>query len=836
MAKTYTHTLTALCFVSLMLWVSPLSGQLVTGSVTDIKGNPIAYASVYLQGNTKGTTTNTDGKYQLELSSGSYEIICAHIGFERQVRKVVLGKNEQRLLDFTLKEQEFELNEVVVQAGAEDPAYQIIRNAIAARSKHLNEVGDVQSNVYIKGLIRSIEVPKKIFGRKVTTNDDIIDSTGKGIIYFSESLTRYSKRKNGETKEEVVSAKVSGNSQGFGFNSPESMELNFYENNLRLQGLNSRGFVSPINDNALNFYRYKYLGSFYEDGLEINKIAITPKRLYEPLFAGGEIQIIEGSWRIHSADVYLTKTSQIELVDTLRITQELAKVNTGSWLPQYTRFQAGFGIFGFKAAADFAAVYSEYNLQPLPAAFWKDNIVKIIDTSANKKTIEFWDTLRPIPLSAEEAEDYVKKDSLEKKFKSPEYLDSLDKISNKFSVLGFLVGGQSYSNRYKKTNLSIPGLINTIQYNTVEQWVVDLEPTFSKRTDTGAFSISPRIRYSTASNRFNMDAIFNKRIGKNYNKRWNLTLAGGRNIFQINPSNPIVPLNNSFATLVYNVNYMKIYEKGYGSVAARKTIGRGLSLLARVSYEDRNPLENTDTTYRWRNYKDRSFTSNYPEELPPGFFERHQAFITTTIFTYQPGVKYMQYPNRLISVSSDKPVFTLTLSKAWRNFFGSDAEFGKWSLRMRDGFNMKLGGEVKYAISVGGFVNNRKVQLPDWQHFMGNQTIAASPYVNSFQLAPYYANSTRDRFFSTGHLEWNLNGLISNKIPGMRQLKWGLVTGTNAFYIDQNRNYSEVFVGITNIFKIFRVDYVWGWDGTNKRWTNGLVIGAGGLLTGDGVD
>jgi hypothetical protein len=143
---------------------------------------------------------------------------------------------------------------------------------------------------------------------------------------------------------------------------------------------------------------------------------------------------------------------------------------------------------------------------------------------------------------------------------------------------------------------------------------------------------------------------------------------------------------------------------------------------------------------------------------------------------------------------------------------------------------------VKYNLGAGGFIQNQQVQLPDWQHFMGNQTIVASPFVRSFQLAPYYANSTGDDLYANGHVEWHLNGLLTNKIPLLRRANLGLVTGANAFYVDANRNYSEVFLGVENILKFFRVDFVWGWDGNARKWVNGMVIGFSGLFTGEGID
>ncbi len=836
MYQSYSRSFFFLLFAGLILGSLFGQAQSIQGTVTDDAGQALAFASVYIKGGSVGTTSNADGKYALELSSGNYDLICAHIGYEKQERKVQVKRNEVLVVDFSMKIQVVSLNEVVVTAGAEDPAYEIIRKAISVRKVHLEETGDMQSLVYMKGLMRSKKVPKRILGRKVTTNGDIIDSSGKGILYFSESLTRYSKKKNGDYREEVISAKVSGNSQGFGFNSPQTMDINFYENNISVSGLNSRGFVSPISDNALNFYDYRYEGSFYQDGLEINKIRVSPKRLYEPLFSSGHILIIEGSWRVHSADLYLTKTSQIEIVDTLRITQEMVAGKQQVWVPQYTRFQVDFGILGFEAGADFSAVYSEYNLKPLPEKFWKNNIVKIIDTSANKKTLSFWDSIRPVPLSVEEREDYVKKDSLEKKFKDPAYLDSLSKVANRFSVMGFLFRGNTFSNYKKRSRLFIPPALQAVSYNTVEQWVVNLNPVYSKRSDTGSYSIAPNLRFSTSTNRLNFDVAIIRRIGVDYKKRLDLSVAGGRNVFQLNPVSPLLPLNNTIGTLFYSVNYLKVYEKVYGRASASKNIARGLTLRLSMAYEDRQPLENTDTSYRWNRFKGRSFTSNYPEELPSGFFEKHQAFLTTATLRYQPGVKYIQYPKRLIGTSSDAPVFTLTIANGWKDVLGSDVDFGKWALKMRDGLNLKLGGSITYELEAGGFYNNKNVQLPDWQHFMGNRTIAAAPYVSSFQLAPYYANSTRDRFYARGHLEWQLNGLLTNKIPLIRKANLGLVTGTNMFYIDQNRNYYEVFLGISNILKVFRVDFVWGYNGLEKRWTNGIVIGTSGLLTGDGVD
>jgi hypothetical protein len=145
--------------------------------------------------------------------------------------------------------------------------------------------------------------------------------------------------------------------------------------------------------------------------------------------------------------------------------------------------------------------------------------------------------------------------------------------------------------------------------------------------------------------------------------------------------------------------------------------------------------------------------------------------------------------------------------------------------------NLRLLGTLRYRISAGGFLNNRQVDIPDFQHFNGNQTIFNLNYVNSFQLAPYYRYSNTEKLYGVLHAEHHFNGLLTNKIPLLNKLKWNLVTGTNTFYVNQDNYYVEAFVGLENILKIFRVDFV---TATQAQPGNnyGVRIGLGGVIGG----
>src|SRR5215212_3625490 len=103
----------------------PCMAQNVSGIVTDQKGRTLAFSSVYIKGGTRGTTANNEGRYFISLSPGTYTIVCAHVGYQKNEKQIVVSNATQEL-NFSLNEQLTELKDVIVKANAEDPAYAVI--------------------------------------------------------------------------------------------------------------------------------------------------------------------------------------------------------------------------------------------------------------------------------------------------------------------------------------------------------------------------------------------------------------------------------------------------------------------------------------------------------------------------------------------------------------------------------------------------------------------------------------------------------------------------------------------------------------------------------------
>jgi hypothetical protein len=812
----------ALC---LLLVPFALEATPVRGKVFSELSIPLPFATISVKGTTTGVTANSEGDYQLELKPGTYTLICQHVGYEKR-EKIIEVAQEALSINFVLKAVRLMLDEVVVKQGSEDPAYAIIRQAIAKRSEHLNEVTAFDCNVYIKGLLRLRKYPKKILGQRIIFEDG--DTSANKIIFLSETIAKYSFTAPNKEKVDVVSTRVSGQADGFGFGNAQL--ISFYENNVQISRvLNPRGFVSPIADNALQFYRYKYEGAFFEDGIQINKIRVIPKRTYEPLFSG-VINIIENEWRIHSIDLLLNKSSQLELLQSLHIEQVYVPVANHIWMIQSQTIFPEVKQFGFDAYGYFTTHYSQYEIDPKWSRDHFNKTVLRYGKESNKRSLEYWDSIRPLPLLDDEIRDFTRKDSLEKRRQDPAYLDSLDRAQNKLTPVGLIFNGQFLRKRSKNLSYNYDPLLRSVGFNTVEGWYGRLAVSVEK--DLGgrkSIRLSPVLRYGFGNGHFNAFATANYRFGTRYVN--DISVSGGKRVYQFNNVNPIPPLLNSIQTLFNGYNYMKIYEARFLEVQYVKGAGSGFTLGGALQYQNRSPLENTDTSTFWGSSDNKeNLTANFPTEISQSNISPHQAAVFTLTVSYRPGTKYIELPDRVINIGSKYPLLSVSYSRGLRNLLGSDVEFDRWRFSIQQNLNMKLAGEFRYRFVMGGFISSAKVELPDYQHFYGNRVLVATPYLNSFQLAPYYDRSNKDKFFAIAHIEHHFNGLLTNKIPVVKKLNLRLVAGSNAFYTRSDKYYVEFFAGIDNIFKIIRVDYVFAYR-DNRYFDNGIKIGIRGFST-----
>lgn len=104
---------TLMLFVCLVVFVCTLQAQaqnLITGSVTDAKGEELPGVNIVLKGTTKGTITSYDGKYSIAPENNASILVFSYLGY--QPKEVKVGN--QKVINVVLEEESTALNEVVV--------------------------------------------------------------------------------------------------------------------------------------------------------------------------------------------------------------------------------------------------------------------------------------------------------------------------------------------------------------------------------------------------------------------------------------------------------------------------------------------------------------------------------------------------------------------------------------------------------------------------------------------------------------------------------------------------------------------------------------------------
>ena len=132
--------------------------------------------------------------------------LIQYLGFKTQKNILNIDKfpftNDVKLI-----EENYSLSEVVVTNGI-NPADEVIKNAIKSKKINSAKTDKFEADFYSRGIFRAKDVPEKIMGMKVrvemNNSGAELDSTGSGIIYLSETVSKIKVEKPNKLKEEIT--------------------------------------------------------------------------------------------------------------------------------------------------------------------------------------------------------------------------------------------------------------------------------------------------------------------------------------------------------------------------------------------------------------------------------------------------------------------------------------------------------------------------------------------------------------------------------------------------------------------------------------------------------
>lgn len=258
-----------LCFLFSLSTLAGFSQQL-SGIITNSEGEPIPFANIYVKDLATGTTTNLEGEYQLDLPRGEWNLSFRYLGYKTKEVQIHMQSNDLQM-NVELAAQTYQLKEVKVLASGEDPAYYVMRKAIAMGEYYTKQVSEYRNTVYLKGTGKINKVPGLL--KKKLEKEGIAPNK----TFVTENISKIHFELPDKIQEEVISIRSSGQSN-------ETNPMQFITANL--YDTRKEGFISPLDKNALSVYRYQLESIFEDQGRMINKIKVIPKRKGKDLFRG----------------------------------------------------------------------------------------------------------------------------------------------------------------------------------------------------------------------------------------------------------------------------------------------------------------------------------------------------------------------------------------------------------------------------------------------------------------------------------------------------------------------------------------------------------------------
>lgn len=837
----------------------------IEGFIKGENDENLGFATIYIRNIETGTTSNIDGFYHIKLAPGNYDFVFQFLGYETDVRFITIS-DEMQKLDITLERTTFLLREFIVDSDKEDPAYTIMRKAIAKSDYHRQQLDSYSASVYIKGSGRLLDAP--FFLRKKIAKEGI-DST---TAFTSESVTEIEFIRPNTYKEHVVSVRTSGddsntNPNGYIFGS-------FYEPKIN-------DAISPLSPRAMAHYHFKYLGSFTDRGYTINMIKVIPKSKGDNLFTG-DIFIIDDLYSIYSLDLY---TSAYGIGFNIKMIYSPIKDKV--WMPINSQFDIDASIMGFDVVYNYIAVVSDYKIvinpdldytfevvdenievdkaeileqkevsseNPLESFNMEEELTRkqlkkmikeyekvemeemnsknitliteeSVDSLASKKDSTYWNTIRPIPLSKYEEIGYKKLDSIAVVQEEKDAKDSLKNNKN-FKWYDILLGGGYRLN--EKNHFRIYNTIGLVNFNSVDGLYVGYKVRYTYEiNDNQKLRFTPRVRYAFSRKAWTGSLAGEYDFGK-YLRRGNITIDGGRFTSQYNNENPIDEYNNVFTSLMLNRNFMKIYEKNYLNISFEKRLSDKFSLDINTEFSERKNLEN-NTYYTFFNWETREYTSNNPTSIEYGDtrFPTHQAWIANASISYRPWLKFTMRNGKKREIANSSPEFTFSYSKGIATSF-SVINYDRIELKYIQKLIVGAGGLMSINVKMGTTLNNKNMSFIDYQHFMGNRSpFETNDPVSSYRLLPYYDYSTSEGYI-VGHLHYRFRKFLLTQFSLVRFAGLTETAFINYLGTNYSGSYTEIGYGLDNIFRFFRIEGILSFH--EGKIDTGIRIGISTLL------
>jgi hypothetical protein len=800
----------------------------ITGTVADA-GNKqtLPFVVVGFTGTTTGVTTDNNGKYRISTTNQTYkQIKISFLGYKDAFLSIVPGK--EQVVNVKLFPSAQQLTEVNIKAAKkpkyrnkDNPAVELIRKVIENKEKNRPEAYDyVEFREYDKMMFGAANVSAKFSDRKffrkykfILDNRDSTTVPGKSIlpIFLNEKISQNYYRKNPEKTREIVLGEKNVNFGPAVDNAGLTQyfkhlytKVNIYDNNVML--ITSQ-FLSPISDNSPNYYKFFITDTITDDhNQKLVELSFTPRNTNDVLFEGQIYITLDGNYAVQKAVLIVNKHININFIRSIQVDLSFEQNPDGRYHMSKSTTTADFGaskkdakssLFGTRTITLGNYVVNK----PRPDTAYNKQSEEASDEAKNR-TDAFWQKNRLDTLTTAESKVYKNIDSLKD---MPSYKRTVD-------IATLLLAG------YKGFGKFEIGPANTFySFNPVEGFKLRLggrtTPALSKRY---YFETYAAYGFKDERWKYFLSATYSLNNKSIYKFPQDYIRASFQRDTKIpGASLQFVEEDNFLLSFKRGVNDKYLYNDNY-----------------KIDYvhEFESHFSYTAGFNKWTQEPAGSLYFNPVNDLSNPVHH-----LTTTEFSaglrYAPNEEFYQGKIYRTPLPNKYPIFQLQFTNGVKGLLGGEYSYQKIDARIDKRVYESQLGYADVALMGGKVFGTVPYPLLSIPH--ANQTYAYD--IDSYNLMNFL-EFVNDHYEGI-RIDQHFMGFFFNKVPLLKKLKWRETLSLKVLYgglsdknnptihpslyqlpVDANgvpityalgrTPYAEGSVGIENIFKLIRIDFV----------------------------
>ena len=807
------------------------------GVVKDAKtGETLPSVQVYFTGTTIGSITDFDGNFHIDNDQGLVTLAFQMIGYKTQIVSLKANRIAKEMV-IELQPDLYGLQEVVVKPQRlsreeryrrkGNPAVELIRNVIAHKDANRIESADCyKTNSYEKLIMAldkfDVDFENNKFWSQFRFLEKYIDTaqfntTPTLTVSLRETMAEEYYQSHPKMERKYVMAKrYQGvddilDREGLATNIDAMFtKVNIFDNDIEVM-LNR--FVSPLSSAlAVSYYHYYIMDTIDVEGDRCIDLAFAPVNPESFGFTGHLYILNDSTFALKKYSIVVPPHINMNFVSDLAIEQSFFQLPNGLWASENTNTYVRFYIF-----KNMRQIYArnsryqyDYELGALPpdTLFGSMESNEVMADSARKYNRDAWNDMRPEPLSGKEAVI----DSL-----LPE-LRRIPRFDATIRAIEIVASGYVSTDRDRsKSKFDFGPLFNTVSYNALE-------------------GVRFRVGGMTTTN---------------LHPKWfmNGYLAFGTRDLRLKYNATLIRSFNEKDYHPYESLRHALYVSTYYDV---EVPGQSYSLFDRdnvfMSFSMGNPTQRMQYVRRTKIRYEKEWANRFSidtwlqhennEAAGDLHYERINADGSLSNVKYYNNLEYgLQlrfapgeplYNNRLgkespFNLAKDAPVISLThtMGLMENRFFYNHTE-----ITAEKRFWLSAFGHIDATVQTGIIWN--KVPYPKLYIPNSNQSLFLTPKSFSLMQPMEFMMDQYVAFFGTYYLK----GWILNRVPLIKKLRLREVLAFNAVYggLSQKNNpllmheglyampegcspmgkmpYMEMSVGVENIFKFIRVDWV----------------------------